>query len=342
MKILYLSCHSVLEFDEVSLLTELGHEVFSCGAYSNPLLGGDNRRGPIKGAKFHDTLFSTYMQCSKEKLHPDLVAWADVVISMHNSKIPLQKTEQPWITGNWPLLKNKRTIWRSIGQSIQLIEEELQFYKDQGLQIVRYSPKENTIPSYAGDDAIIRFYKDPDEYKDWNGKKEIVLNFSQSLKQRGDHCGYDVFMKATDGFNRKVYGPGNSDLGDLWGGVVDQDGQKKLYRDSRVYFYNGTAPASYTLSLIEAMMTGIPVVAAGPAFTQGLYNQDTNEIEDIIQNGVNGFVSNDTEELKKYIELMMNSKEDAKRIGDAGRITAKAMFGKDAIRQQWEGFLNNG
>jgi hypothetical protein len=36
MRLLYLSAHSVLEFDEVSLFRELGHYVFSPGAYVNP------------------------------------------------------------------------------------------------------------------------------------------------------------------------------------------------------------------------------------------------------------------------------------------------------------------
>ena len=33
LKILYCSTHTILEFDEISLFTELGHEVFSMGAY---------------------------------------------------------------------------------------------------------------------------------------------------------------------------------------------------------------------------------------------------------------------------------------------------------------------
>ena len=209
MKILYLSCHSILEFDEISLLTELGHEVFSLGAYSNPSTVG--LRPAIPNMKFNPELYNISIQCSKENIHPDLVNWADVVILMHNAKMPGQESEQPWLAGNWSTLKNKRTIWRSIGQSLPRVEQELDFYKNQGLQIIRYSSKERTIPSYCGEDTIIRFYKDPEEYKDWNGKKLRIINFTQSLQTRGDHCGYRVFMSATDGFKRKVYGPGNDD-----------------------------------------------------------------------------------------------------------------------------------
>jgi glycosyltransferase involved in cell wall biosynthesis len=35
-------------------------------------------------------------------------------------------------------------------------------------------------------------------------------------------------------------------------------------RRIRAYLYTGTQPASYTLGLIEAMMTGVPVVSIGP------------------------------------------------------------------------------
>jgi hypothetical protein len=31
----------------------------------------------------------------------------------------------------------------------------------EGLEIVRYSPMERNIPGYIGEDALIRFYKDP-------------------------------------------------------------------------------------------------------------------------------------------------------------------------------------
>jgi hypothetical protein len=37
-------------------------------------------------------------------------------------------------------------------------------------------------------------------------------------------------------------------------------------RRARAYLYTGTQPASYTLGLIEAMMTGVPVVSIGPSW----------------------------------------------------------------------------
>lgn len=339
MKILYLSCHEILEYDEVSLLTELGHDVFSMGAYSNPQVEG-GLRPSIKDAKYHPKLQSVAIQCSKDDIHEDIYNWADIIIMMHNARTNIESPEQSWLANNWVLFKNKRTIWRSIGQSQEKIERELQKYKKEGLEIVRYSRKERNIPEYAGEDAVIRFYKDPDEWKGWIGDDKTVINFTQALKERGDHCGYKVFMQGTDGLNRKVYGPGNDDLGELNGGVLTYEEQKKRLRTARAYFYYGTAPASYTLSLIEAMMTGIPVVAAGKSFSDHLYKQDTNEIEDIIQSGMNGFIANSPEEVKDRVQELFDDDDHVQRISEGARRTAMQLWGKSTIMRKWGEFLD--
>ena len=56
MRILYVSDHSVLEFDELSLFTDMGYDVFSCGAYRQPAGHYDLPRPGIKGARYHKDL----------------------------------------------------------------------------------------------------------------------------------------------------------------------------------------------------------------------------------------------------------------------------------------------
>lgn len=334
MKILYLSTHEILEYDEVKLFTELGHEVFSMGAYTSSSKGGE-MRGEIPGLYQNEPLKAIALQSSKEHLHREIVAWADVIISMHNPD-----PDQPWISNNWHLFQGKRTIWRSIGQSSRNIEMALSRYKDVGLEVVRYSPRERNIPAYCGENAMIRFYKDPEEFKGWTGEEKIVINFTQSLKKRGDHCGYLTFMKGTEGLPRKVYGPGNDDLKEVSGGLLTYDQQKEMYRKARAYFYYGTAPASYTLTLMEAMMTGIPVVAASPTFSANIYQQNTNEVEDIIQNGRNGFVGQSVDQIKEYLQKLLDDDKLAKEIGDAGRQTAIQLWGKEKIKREWREYLD--
>ena|SRR3990167_10210872 len=330
MKILYLPCHSILEYDEVKLLTELGHEVFSMGSYINPAFPHDLKRPPIEG-KYDDHLVSVATRYSKDELHPDLIEPFDVVIVQH---VP------EWIIKNWELIKHKKVVWRTIGQSTGYIETQLAPYREQGLKVLRYSPKEENIAFNIGTDAVIRFYKDPEEYKDWNGLKNETITVAQSMKRRGEFCHYNIFDKITTGFERKLYGADNGDS-ELWGGQLSFNDLKKTLRDSRSFIYTGTQPASYTLAFIEAMMTGIPIISVGEEIGNSLFRNemDSWEIPDIIENGVNGFISNNIDDLRTAVAQLRDNHELARKIGEAGRQTAIKLFGKEKIKEQWKEFL---
>lgn len=339
MKILYLSCHSILEYDEVKLLTELGHEVYSVnGSYSNPTSPVDTKR-PAIVAPFIQHLNSVAIQSSKENLHDELIDWADLIIIMHKPE---------WILGNWKNMRHKMIVWRTIGQSVPAIEDTLAFCRQNDMRIIRYSPAEDKIKGFIGHDAVIRFYKDPVEYKGWNGKVKSVLSVAQSMKQRSRYCGYELLKQATVGLPVALHGtPSRNADGSLmddslWKGELTYPQLKKSYRDHRVYFYTGTYPASYTLNFIEAMMTGIPIVAIGKELANLKdFQMDSYEVSDIIENGKNGFVSNDIEELKGHLKLLLEDEVLAKKIGDAGRKTAIKLFGKSSVKKQWKEFLES-
>lgn len=327
-KILYLSCHSILEHDEVKLLTEMGHQVFSFGSYQNPKAPHDEKRPPIKGF-YDDHLQAVAIQCSKENLHQELIDWADIIIVMHRPD---------WVLNNWDKMKNKRVIWRTIGQSEPSIEAQMAAPRSQGLQIIRYSPMEREIPGFAGEDKLIRFFKDESEFNNYNGGIRSVVTVAQSMKKRGAFCGFDIFDKVTQNIPRVIYGPDNEDSG-MSGGLLTYDELKKVYRDNRVYFYTGTYPASYTLNFIEAMMTGIPIVAIGSKLADmALYPMKIYEVDKIIQNGVNGFVSDNLDELRSYVDMLLSDHPKAMEIGWKGRLTAIDLFGKK-VKNDWRSFI---
>lgn len=350
MRILYLSSHSVLEYDELCILTELEEvtnpgfpiEVFSMGAYSNPTQSGDYKRSVIPKGKFDPHLFNVAMQCDKDNIHPELLQWADVVLMMHNSALPNQREQQRWLVKNWQACKdnNAQIIWRSIGQSTPSIEEELARYKTLGLKIIRYSPLEEKLPHYAGSDATIRFAKDENDFHNWTGERQQVITIGQSIKKRSQHLGYSIMEKVFAGFQTKVFGTDNEDLGQLYGGAPSYEELKAVLRENRVFFYFGTIPAPYTLSLIEAMMTGIPVVAVGRGLRHmSPYDWENYEVPDIITTGVNGFVSDNVDELRAFVKALLEDGELARRIGESGRRTAIELFGKRQRMQEWSDFL---
>jgi glycosyltransferase involved in cell wall biosynthesis len=116
---------------------------------------------------------------------------------------------------------------------------------------------------------------------------------------------------------------------------------KQKLRDNRVYIYTGTQPASYTLNFMESLMTGIPVVALGSqhATSLGIAGQ-VYEVDKIIQNGVNGFVSDDIGYLREKILWLLDNPQAAKQIGEMGRETAIKYFGKETIKQLWKETLD--
>jgi hypothetical protein len=74
------------------------------------------------------------------------------------------------------------------------------------------------------------------------------------------HCGLGFWLAATEGLPAKPAGPGSEQLrGGI--GALSYDGMREYLRHLRVYLYTGTTPASYTLGLIEAMLSGVPVVS---------------------------------------------------------------------------------
>jgi glycosyltransferase involved in cell wall biosynthesis len=332
MKILYLSCHSILEYDELRLFEELDYPYFSLGSYVNPKMPVDPIRPALQGR--HAPNRWQDKAPMRDKLTKEFVDDFDVVIVMHMPE---------WIEQNWEVMKHKKVIWRTIGQSTPATEARLKPYRDQGLLIVRYSPAEIDIPGNIGCDQVIRFYKDPDEFFMYNGVNRQLITLAQNMQVRAEHCNFEAFKSITDGFPAKLYGSSNEISGELSGGFQTYDNMKQLMRDNRAYIYTGTQPASYTLNFIEAFMTGIPMVCIGEQLGNSLHISGGNlyEIGNIIKNGENGYISDNIAELRGYAEELLNNPDLAQKVGKNGRYTAIELFGKDKIKAQWRAFLEN-
>ena len=316
---------------------DLGIEVFSPGAYIEPAKGSPcGMRPPIPGLVYDPDDLAAFHALgqegkdNKECLTREFVDRFDAILVMH---IP------SWISINWPVMKHKPVIWRTIGQSLDHNEAQLKPYRDQGLKIVRYSPKERTLGQYIGEDALIRFAKYPSDYGPWNGSKEGIMTIGQSMRDRGPACGWDIFNAATMNFPTKLFGPGNENTGPLSAGKLSYPELLQAMNDNRVYFYTGTHPASYTLNFMESLCTGIPLVCIGPKNGNmpgyGLY-----EVDELIEDGVTGFVSDNLTVLQQHItELLKDPGGLGKQISTQARAKAIEVFGVDNIKQQWMDFL---
>ena len=329
MRLLYLSCHAILEYDDLKIFEELGIDYFSLGAYMIPTKEVEGVR-PALTHKPDEKLYSI-LPTDKEHLTKEFLDNFDVIVVMHTPE---------WIEKNWEVLKGRRVIWRTIGQSTTSVENRLRKMRNEGLQIVRYSPKEQNIAGNLGCDKMIRFYKDENEFCNYNGLNPIAITIAQNMKHRGEFCNYEAFTKIIEGLNAKLYGIQNEESGELSGGSLSFNDLKQKLRDSRVFIYTGTQPASYTLGFMEAFMTGIPIVALGDKWANSMrLAGDTYEIPDFIVNGVNGFVSDDLDLLREYTKQLLEDHKLALRIGEMGRDTARDIFSKEKVKFAWKEFL---
>jgi hypothetical protein len=340
MRVLLLLAHSIEEYDQLKLLSELGHDVFSLGGYIDPAHPHDPKRPLLPNAPFHADLKQVVdrlgapdnLDAAKCRLPEPLLEWAHVIIVHHY--------ERRWLLGQWSRLRRfihegGRVIWRTVGQSATTNEIEMAGLRPDGLEIVRYSPKERNIPGYAGEDALIRFYKDPEEWTGWVGADLRVINISAELKQRGGATNWQFWEAATNGLPRLALGPGSQVIGGP--GEVPFDEMKAWLRRARAYLYTGTQPASYTLGLVEAMMTGIPVVSIGPNWHRGLpYGPSLFEGHELAD-----AYSDDPAAARERLVSLLADDSGAREASRAQRERAIRLFAKKVIAAQWAGYLDD-
>lgn len=345
MNILLLPCHSILEYDEFRLFHELGHNVFSTGSYITPKTPQDSCRPPIESninETFPELLDSLCKwPCNKNfeyNVNPVLLDWCDTVI-IHGYRPFLENNAQNFWRGK------KRVIYRTIGQSTDeaWLKTEREANWCRNFQIVRYSPKEKNIPNFAGEDALIRFAKKPEEYGPWNGQLNQVMMCCQHFKERGEFVCFEQLNDIATTFWTRLYGRGNENV-EYGGKESTYEELMSAYRNHRVLCHAGTKPASYTLNFIEALMTGIPIVSFG-AETCNIKGIDLFEVPEILQN-IKQFstytpelVSDNIDVLKKSVRSILYDWSFAEKISETNRLIAIDYFNFETIKQQWANFL---
>lgn len=337
-RVLLILSHSIEEYDQLRLLDSLGYDVFSLGGYIDPEHPHVDMRPALPNvphwARLHEAVdaLGTDDNIGNAAKHiPDTILdWLgdDGVIICHHY---LER-----LFGQWDHLREwgGRIVWRTVGQSTTDNELRAQEFRRDGLEIVRYSPKEANIPGYAGADALIRFYKDETEWSGWTGEFELVANITQALERRDPWTNAGFYLAATEGLRAAPAGPESETLpGGM--GLLSQRDMKQYLREARAYIYCGTQPASYTLGLIEAMMTGTPVVSIGPAhmqiFPYGHKLYEGHELAEVW--------SNDPYAVKIALQELLQDHDYARQRSDQVRAKAIATWGMDTIGVQWKAYL---
>lgn len=114
-------------------------------------------------------------------------------------------------------------------------------------------------------------------------------------------------------------------------------GRDKKFRTFEAYrhflasstaFFQPSFASPNPRSRTEAMLCGLVVI------TTGFHGE-----EEFITHGVNGFVSNDMEELLDCLDYVHSKPDEARRVGRAGRETAQSFFHIDRFLREWDMLL---
>jgi glycosyl transferase family 1 len=152
----------------------------------------------------------------------------------------------------------------------------------------------------------------------WTGELERGLVVINNLASRGRRLGFDIYQQVKQKIPVDLVGMGSEGLGEI--PHRDLPAFAAHYR----FFFNPIRYTSLGLALIEAMMIGMPV--AGLA---------TTEMATVIRDGVNGLADTDLDRLVGGMEMLLADPGEARRLGQAGRRTARSRFGIARFVADW-------
>jgi hypothetical protein len=261
--------------------------------------------------KEHAPMPTNYYQLPKNSIYPG-VSFDFILV---NSKFgQFQTASQINSTLQLPIICLEHTLPLK-----QWPEEQLKLFRsmkgDINVFITNYSKQqwgiEGEVIYHSIDTDLFR----PDETVARSG----VLTVAHDFIKRDYALNYSGWKRITDGLPSKAVGEtdGLSKASESVQYLV------KEYQNALVYI-NPSTLSPVPTSMLEAMACGCAIVSTA-----------TCEIPNIIEHGVNGFMSNDEKELRGYIEHLLANPEEATKMGYQARKTITEKFSEDRFIKQW-------
>lgn len=156
----------------------------------------------------------------------------------------------------------------------------------------------------------------------YTGELEKGIVVVNNLHKRGRRLGPDVFEEVSRQVPLDLVGMGTAEFGGL-GEVLHPDLPAFIARYR--FFFNPIRYTSLGLAVLEAMMQGIPVVALA-----------STEYTTVIRDGESGFIHTDIDYLVKQMHVLLENRDLAFRLGQAGKRTAEERFNIRRFVNDWE------
>lgn len=236
---------------------------------------------------------------------------------------------RPWATPKVMVFHNKLTTEialsrRSIDRQ-EYLEKVVRFLQGtKNLTLVFISESKRADWGLAGE--VLPPGIDPVDYGGYAGDLAKVLRVGNGLRVRDVMLGYSLQERILQGLPSTILGL-NPDIPNCHM-PADWDEYRERMRRHRVYLNTTRNPFEdgYNLAMLEAMATGMPVVSlANPS----------SPIED----GVNGFVSEDETALRDGIEMLLGNRSRAVSMGRSARESVLDRFPMGRFVENWKRIL---
>lgn len=147
------------------------------------------------------------------------------------------------------------------------------------------------------------------------------LTVINCLQKRPRIAGLDLFLQARAALPLDIAGMQTEELGGL-GDIPYRNLHQRMaaYR----FLFSPIRYTSLPLAVVEAMTIGMPVVALA-----------TTELPAVIENGKNGYLSCNPEELLVHMRRLLDDPLEARRLGEQARETAQRRFGLERFIRDW-------
>ncbi len=179
---------------------------------------------------------------------------------------------------------------------------------------------------FGENETVICNSIDHEFFKPMNVESDETVFTVQNDFINRDYClNYQGWQRIINGFSAKV-------LGETEGLSKAADSLEHLreeYNKCAVYI-NTTTESQMPTAILEAMACGKPVVSTA-----------TCSIPSFIKHGENGFLTNDEEEFRGYIQQLLDNKDLREKIGQSARETVLDVFSEQKYIDSWNKVFRN-